>query len=329
VASFRASPETFVVEEIPAYRPVGTGSHTFVWIEKRDLNTHEAIRRLASALGVRERDVGHAGLKDRHATTRQWLSLPDVAPEAALAANVEGLRVLEAGRHGNKLRVGHLRGNRFEVVLTEVAPGEAAALETALRGLAANGIPNRYGEQRFGVGGDNVTTGLAILRGQRTERDPRRRQLLLSAVQSAVYNRALELRQSRGLLLRVLVGDVLQKRASGGLFVSTDPAVDQPRVDAGEVIPTGPMPGNREIEPPEGSAARALEDEALAAVGVTRAEIATAGRDLPGARRAVTVPLALEEPAIVDEGDRVRLRFTLPSGSYATVVLEALLGAPG
>jgi len=329
VATFRASPETFVVEEIPAYRPSGAGTHTYLWIEKRDLNTHEAIRRVAAALGARDRDVGHAGLKDRHATTRQWLSVPDADPAAALAASVEGVRVLEAARHGNKLRVGHLRGNRFEVVLEGLAPGEAAALEAALRELAAAGIPNRYGEQRFGVGGDNVAAGLAILRGERQERDPRQRQLLLSAVQSAVYNRALELRQERGLLRRVLVGDVLQKRASGGLFVSTDPLVDQPRVDGGEVVPTGPMPGNREIEPPEGTPARALEDEALAAVGVSRAEIATAGRDLPGARRPLTMPLALDEPALTVEGERVRLRFTLPAGSYATVVLDALSVARG
>jgi tRNA pseudouridine13 synthase len=329
VAQFHASPETFVVEEIPAYRPAGAGSHTFLWIEKRGLNTHEAMRRLAAALGARERDVGHAGLKDRHATTRQWLSFPDVDPEAALAVTVDGVRVLEAARHGNKLRVGHLRGNRFEVVLTELAPDEPAALEARLRALAASGIPNRYGEQRFGAGGDNVAAGLALLRGQRQERDQRRRQLLLSSVQSAVFNRALELRAAEGGLLQVRVGDVLQKRGSGGLFASVDPAVDQARVDAGELVPTGPMPGNREIEPPEGSPARALEDEALAAVGVTRAEIASAGRDLPGARRPVTLALALDEPAVTDEGGRLRLRFTLPAGSYATVVLEALLASGG
>jgi tRNA pseudouridine13 synthase len=307
---------------------VGTGAHTFLWTEKRGLNTQEAIRRLSRALGVRERDAGYAGLKDRHATTRQWLSVPDVDPQAAMAATVDGLRVLEAARHGNKLRIGHLRGNRFEVVLTEVDANEAPVLEATLRSLAASGIPNRYGEQRFGVGGDNVAAGIAILRGERQERDPRRRQLMLSAMQSAVYNQALTLREQSGGLLRVRAGDVLQKRASGGLFVCADPAVDQPRVDAGEIVPTGPMPGNREIEPPVGSEAHALEDQALAAVGVTRAELASAGRDLPGARRAVTVPLTLEEPAAGADGDpaagRLRLRFSLPAGSYATVVLAAL-----
>jgi tRNA pseudouridine13 synthase len=325
VAAFEASPGTFLVEEIPAYLPVGEGEHTFLWVEKNDLTTAEAVRRLARALGAQERDVGYAGQKDRHATTRQWLSVPRVAPEAAMAAAVEGVKVLLASRHGNKLRLGHLRGNRFEVVLERVAPEEAVAIEEALRGFARTGLPNRFGEQRFGASGDNVATALAILRGERRERDGRRRQFLLSALQSAVFNRALELREAGGGLLRVRRGDVLQKRVSGGLFVCEDPAVDQPRVEAGEVVPTGPLPGNRERDPPDGSEARALEDEALAAVGVARAELEALGRALPGARRPVVVALELGEPPTQAEGtDRLRLRFTLPAGSYATVVLAAI-----
>ena len=329
MARFGPSPETFVVEEIPAYRPVGTGEHTFVWIEKRGLTTPEAETRLARALGVEVREVGHAGMKDRQATTRQYLSLPRVEPERALAYADpdpgDRLRVLEAARHGNKLRMGHLQGNRFEVVLEEVGEGEAAAIEARLRALVATGMANRFGDQRFGAAGDNVARAIAILRGELRERDRRRRFFLLSALQSAVFNRALELRAARGGLLQVLPGDVLQKRASGGLFVCEDPAVDGPRVAARELVPTGPMPGNKEREPPEGTPARALEDEALAAVGVSRSELAALGRDLPGARRPVVVHLDLEEPAVEAEGQgRLRLRFSLPAGSYATVVVEAL-----
>jgi tRNA pseudouridine13 synthase len=328
VARFVASPETFVVEEIPAYPPSGEGEHTYLWIEKRGLTTPEAERRLGQALRVSPRDIGHAGMKDRHATTRQYLSLLGTTPEAALAAagpgGIDGLVVLAASRHGNKLRMGHLKGNRFEVVLTEVAAGEAAAIAERLAELGSTGLPNWYGEQRFGAAGDNTERALAIVRGQLRERDWKKRQFLLSALQSAVFNRTLELRQADGLL-RVRPGDVLQKRESGGLFVCEDPSVDQPRVDAGELVPTGPLPGNREKEPPEGTAARALEDEALAAVGVTRAELAPLGRDLPGARRPVVVAVELGDPPTTDEGGgHLRLRFGLPSGSYATVVVRAL-----
>ena len=326
MATFVPGVENFVVEEIPAYRPVGVGEHTFCWIEKRDLTTHEAVRRVGRALGVNDRDIGYAGLKDRHATTRQWISIPGVAPETAAAMVVDGLRVLEAGRHGNKLRMGHLKGNRFEVLVCELAGGEAERLEAQLLALADEGLPNKFGEQRFGAAGDNVQTALAVLRRERREPDRRKRELLLSALQSAVFNRALELRAARGGLLQLREGDVLQKRESGGLFVTTDLATDAARVAAKELVPTGPLPGNREIEPPEGSVARALEDEAMAAVGVGRDELASLGRNLPGARRPVVVALELGTPPVevLEGGEKLRLRFGLPSGSYATVLLESL-----
>src|SRR5690242_15079779 len=119
--TFVPSPETFVVEEIPAYEPSGEGEHTYVWIEKRGLTTMDAVKRLARALDTDARDIGYAGLKDRNAVTRQWISVPRVEPERVLAIAEPDLRVLAAKRHGNKLRTGHLRGNRFEVVVTVAA----------------------------------------------------------------------------------------------------------------------------------------------------------------------------------------------------------------
>lgn len=330
--SFNSSPETFVVEEIAAYEPSGDGEHTYLWLEKRDLTTLEAVRRLARALGVEARDVGYAGMKDRHATTRQWISVPRVAPEAALEIGGADLRVLAASRHGNKLRTGHLRGNRFEVVLTGAAPGDDDAMATRLGELAATGLANQFGDQRFGRAGDNAAEGLALLRGERRERDHRRRKLMMSAAQSAVFNRYLVLRAASGRLTEVRRGDVLQKTDSGGMFICEDPAVDQPRVDDGALIPTGPMPGGRVMEPPEGTPSRALEDQALADSGATREDFARAGRDLPGTRRPVIVPIELGQPPVTLERSAaggpaaLRLRFALPAGSYATVVLAALLG---
>ena len=172
------------------------------------------------------------------------MSLPGVPAERALEFADADLKILQAVPHPHKLRLGHLRGNRFEVTLTgEATEGDRAALRTRFEALAATGVPNRFGAQRFGAGGDNAAVGLALLRGERRERDKRRRRLLLSALQSAVFNRALELRAASGDLAEVRGGDVLQKTDSGGLFVTTDPAVDQPRVDRGEIIPTGPLPG--------------------------------------------------------------------------------------
>ena len=277
MAKFFSSPETFFVEEIPAYQPVGEGDHTYLWIEKRNLTTLDAVRSLARMLGVDARDVGYAGMKDRHATTRQWLSFPGLDPALAQATSVAGVTVLRATRHKNKLRIGHLHGNRFEVVLSEVAGGESASIGFALFDLAARGVPNRYGHQRFGSTGDNVETGLALLRGTRRESDGRRRKLLLSAVQSAVFNRVLDLRAQTGGLLAVRGGDILEKVGSGGQFVCIDPATDQARVDTGEVVPTAPLPGSRVMTPKLGTAARELEDRALTEPALVRKNLARSG----------------------------------------------------
>ncbi len=329
---FVPSPETFTVEEIPAYAPTGEGTHLFLWVEKRGLTTLDAIADIARVLRVEARDVGYAGLKDRHALTRQWLSVAGVTAAQALEAppDPDGRwTILQAVAHPHKLRLGHLRGNRFQVVLqgddTDHGDDNDAwlALQAAVEGVARQGVPNRFGAQRFGANGDNAAAGLALLRGERRERDRRKRRLLLSAVQSAVFNRVLVLRAEGGPLTRVREGDVLQKTDTGGLFVTTDLAADQPRVDRGEVIPTGPLPGEREIEPPAGSEARALEEQAIAAVGATREDFSRAGRELPGARRAVVV--RAQDLELHRDAAGARLTFALPAGAYATVLVDAIL----
>jgi tRNA pseudouridine13 synthase len=315
------------------------------------MTTLAAIDELARRLGVPAREVGYAGMKDRHATTRQWLSAPRLSPEAALTPppteESPGVRILRAERHANKLRVGHLRANRFTVHLGEVRdPAEARALVAGLDELSRAGLPNRYGDQRFGATSSNVQEGIALLHRDGRgggPRDHRRRKLLLSAVQSAVFNQVLERRLAGGRLRRVLAGDILQKTDNGGVFYTDDPEIDQARVDAGAVVITGPMPGSWARAPAEGTVARAVEDEALAAVGVTREELAALGKELPGTRRPLWVPVVLEDeplretpPALQDvrpDGGgatvgggvgAVVLSFRLPAGTYATVLLSAL-----
>ena len=318
----RVAPEDFAVDEIPAYPADGAGDHVFVHIEKRGLTTPEAAQRLAAAAGVPARDVGWAGMKDRHAVTRQWLSLPPPArPEPLTGWSADGLTVLAAVRHRHKLRTGHLRGNRFALVVREVGP-DAAAQARAILAALADGAPNWYGEQRFGARGDNAGAGLAIIRaGGKGGGPPKRKRFLISALQSDLFNRWLAERLDDGLVTTVLAGDILEKTTTGGLFASTEPAVDQARLDAGELALTGPMFGAVMKAPPDGSAAHAREARLLAAVDLGTADFARLGNLAGGTRR--TAALRLTDAAVEQLApDAIRVTFSLPAGAYATAIMR-------
>jgi tRNA pseudouridine13 synthase len=163
--TIKGSPEDFLVEEIPAYQASGQGEHCYALIEKRGIATLEALRRLSKALGVQERDIGYAGMKDAIGVTRQTVSIPRVAPEKVLALQIPGVTVVSAQLHGNKLRLGHLKGNRFRIKVRDAAPGALARAEAALAILERRGVPNRFGSQRYGMQGNSHEIGAAMLRG--------------------------------------------------------------------------------------------------------------------------------------------------------------------
>jgi tRNA pseudouridine13 synthase len=316
----------FQVEEIPSYTPCGAGEHCMALIEKRDLTTQEAIRRLCDALGLDAGAAGYAGLKDRHGVTRQWVSLHRGEPARALGVRIPGLTVLEAGLHHNKLRTGHLRGNRFRVLLRGVRPDADALARPILERLAGEGLPNFFGEQRFGRRGDNADRGLELLRGRLKVRDRFQRRLLVSALQSRLFNGVLAARLGAGTHRRLLGGEVLQKVESGGMFVSEEPVVDARRLAAGEVVITGPICGPRMVLPAPGSPALALEERVLEEGGVSPADFAALGRLARGGRRPLTVPVLGATVESADEG--LWLGFALPPGAYATVLLREVTKKP-
>jgi tRNA pseudouridine13 synthase len=340
----RSSPEDFLVEELPAYEPSGSGDHVFVTIEKRGLTTPQAVDAIARALGLRSGDIGWAGMKDRHAVTRQLLSLPPpCSPEAALALQLDGVAIQAAVRHPHKLRTGHLRGNRFVLVVrdTAVAAEVAADRATAILARLARppGCPNWYGEQRFGVDGENAARGRALLEsgGRNRRGDGRQQRFLLSALQSSLFNEFLRRRMADGLFDQVLAGDLLAKRPGGGQFPCTEPAVDQARLEAGELVATGPMYGHSMRAPPPGSPAAAREAALLADEGLTLDSFRPAGRLAEGTRRPLAVDLGsaaarpLELPG--QESRAIEVTFQLPAGAYATVVMREIVkgeaaGAP-
>ena len=318
----KATPEDFEVEEVPAYPPSGTGEHVYAWIEKRGVATKDAVARLCNALGVDSNGAGWAGLKDKHAVTRQWVSLAGTTPEAVLRAEVDGVRVLEAAFHGNKLRTGHLRGNRFTIRIREFDPSRIDDVRTALNEIETHGLPNFYGAQRFGRDGDNAARAAAWVRGDaRAPKNRFRRKLELSALQSELFNRAVAHRVETSTLGEISRGDVVKKHDTGGVFVVEDAEEAQARADAWLLSPTGPMFG-ASMRWPEGEPLE-RERRLLSDAELTLDQLARWKRIAPGSRRLIRVPVPEVGCSVSDR--TLRLDFTLPAGSYATILTRELL----
>ncbi len=332
-----SEPEDFLVTELARYPATGEGDHCFVRIRKRDITSWEAAGRLARALDRRPGDVGLAGIKDRRAVAEQWLSVPDVDPLAALALEIPEVEILEAVRHGHKLRTGHLAGNRFVVRLYDVDEGAAARAEAILNHLAREGGFHVFGPQRFGSRGDNAQRGRGLLTGDVRIRDRRQRRLVLSALQSELFNAYLEARvgaqggaSGDGLppapLADPWAGELVQKTDSGGLFAVEDAQEVGDRMARREVVITGPIFGPKMRRPEVGTASRVLEDRVLADAGLELAVFDPWKRIAPGSRR----PLLIwpSDPGVREIDSGLEIRFALPPGAYATVILREITKTP-
>lgn len=314
---FKSVPEDFVVEEIARIEPEGEGDHCWLWIEKRGWTTSRAAREIAEALGADPKSVGWAGMKDRHALTRQWVSMLGVDPAAALEVQRDDLRVLRAERHSRKLKTGVLAGNRFELVVRDVPNDAVATLRGVLEVLERRGIPNYYGAQRFGT--DNLARARRwLVEGERPPRNRKERRFLVSVLQSHAFNAVLAERIDA--LDQARVGDVMKKEETGGVFVCTDAEVDGARVAAWEISPTGPMFGRKMTRATEGVATDEHRVEAEHELG--DAVYGRMGRLGEGTRRPLRVRIRHAE--LTPEEDGVRLKFELPAGAYATVALDEL-----
>lgn len=320
-ARIRSVPEDFVVEEIDAFEASGAGEHLLLTVEKRGMNTAFAAKRIAAWAGVAESAIGYAGLKDRHALTRQRFSVwipKKIAPDTT-ALQSEELRVLDAQWHARKLPRGALAGNRFELTLREVQ-GEVVAIEARLRTIGERGVPNYFGEQRFGRGGDNVSKALSMFAGRRVQREERG--YLLSAARSELFNRVLAVRVREDCWDRGLDGEVWMLDGSRSVF-GPEPWNDAlaERLARFDIHPSGPLWGRGELRTQVDARAlelAALDDEHLRALceGLEHA-------GLNQERRALRLrPDGLDFAWI--EPDVLRLRFALPAGCYATTVLAEL-----
>ena len=378
--------EDFIVDEVPLYEPAGQGTHVYFRIEKAGLPTMQAVREIARALAAAARDIGYAGLKDADAVTTQTLSLEHVDPTRIQQLDIPRIRVIDVTRHTNKLKLGHLKGNRFRIRLRDVDTNRADDVRSVLTTLSQRGVPNYFGPQRFGLRGDTWQIGRAMLAGDyadaiacilgrvsprdqgrfrearqlfdnadyeaaaeawppsmNNERrlcrafiktqndaakafravDKRMQQFYLSAFQSQLFNQIVAQRINR--LDRLDVGDLAWRHPQGAVFRVEDLAAEQPRCDAFEISPTGPLFGPK-MQTPTGAPAE-MEQALLDQTNLT-AESWRQGpaRKTRGARR----PLRFQpQDATVDTGTDdlghyIELAFQLESGCYATCVLREI-----
>jgi len=338
---FNASPRDFTVEEIPLYDFSGEGEHLILKIRKKELTTWEMLDIISGYIGIKRREIGYAGLKDKHAMTIQFISVPFGDREKLERFSHEKIKILEMIRHSNKIRVGHLKGNRFHIRLKKVLGVQKKKLDSVLKWIKANGIPNYFGDQRFGTDGNNWEDGKKLIDGQLKIRDRKTRDFLIGSYQSYLFNRWLSRRVELSLLLekfseieteevlnlekgtligtaqqsnffKLLQGDVMMHYPYGRVFYAEDLAKEAERFAQKDIAPTGLLPGTK-VKRAEGAAGviESCYDEEM---------------KQSGARRYAWIQVTDIEKKYIEERAHYELSFSLPKGSYATNVLDVLRG---
>lgn len=382
-------PADFQVEELPKYEFSGKGTHVYAFVQKKNMTTDDMMRRIAQSLGRRKFDIGYAGRKDARAITRQWISVEHIETDTLRNLNLNNIKILEVTRHGNKLKIGHLSGNRFIIRLRELNCSVKKAksrAERILGVLCEKGVPNYFGSQRFGYRYDSHLLGKAIVkddlkeffglllgrpeydtqdefirarvlyeqgdlegaydawhpafedhrkalriliqsggnRGKALRRfDERLLALFVAAWQSDLFNSVLAARMPD--IDKILVGDMAWKHDNGACFQVENSEVEQPRCDAFDISPTGPLVGLRmtDLTGPAGE----IENPLINALDLTEDDYKRLKKyGANGGRRALRY--RPENPLVRDgqdeRGEYLELKFDLPSGCYATVLLREI-----
>lgn len=382
-------PADFFVEEIPLYECSGQGTHTYLFVQKKNMTTQNLIEYFAKHLGIRKMDIGYAGRKDSRAVTRQWISIEHIDPAPLKDLETKNIKILDIRQHSNKLKVGHLQGNRFVIRLRNLSVPTAEALSISrdiMDILSTKGVPNYFGTQRFGYRGDSHLLGYAIIKNDpkeffdtllgKPEMDPddefikarilyeqgeyeaamyewnsafsdyrrllrilidkkgnllkvfrqydrRMINLMVSAWQSDLFNRVLAKRMPD--IDKLLEGDMACKHINGACFPVENAAIEQPRCDAFEISPTGPLIGGRMtgLTGPAGDTENPLLEQA----NLTDDDFGRLKKygALGGRRPLRFRPENVKIDSGTDEhGDYLELHFDLPSGCYATILLREI-----
>ena len=339
---FNSSPRDFTVEEIPLYEFTGEGEHLILKVRKKEMTTWEMIDAISNHIGIRRRDIGYAGLKDKHAMTIQYISVMAIHEEKLKAFTHDKIKILKMQRHNNKIRIGHLKGNRFKIRLKKVLGVQKAKLDSVLEWIKANGVPNYFGNQRFGTDGNNWEDGKKIIEGKLKIRDKKTKEFLVGAYQSYLFNAWLCKRMELNHLLekfteseteqilklptgslkgtksqpnffKLVEGDVMMHYPYGRLFLVEDLQEEAKRFESKDIAPSGLLPGKKTVKAQ--STAELMEapfDEDI---------------NLDGTRRYAWIQVSEISSNYVEEKAHYELGFALPKGCYATNVLDVLRGA--
>lgn len=336
---FKQTPRDFVVEEIPLYEFSGEGEHLILFVRKKNLTTSELVGIFARYLGVKNRDIGYAGLKDKHAMTKQYLSIHKQHEEMLENFEHENVKIISKTYHNNKIRIGHLKGNRFFIKVKKVNPTSAVKIDEALKNITKFGMPNFFGYQRFGNDGNNHILGEKLAHGEARERNPRVKKLLINSYQSHLFNLWLSRRLEINRLVnnfepaelesilnmpndelsklkaqkhpfKLIVGDVMEHYPYGKLFDYEASEDDLNRFNERNISVTGLLCGKK-VKTSSGIARdieKDFDDEINA----------------DGARRYAWVFPEDIEGRFKPVEAQYEMNFTLPKGSYATVLIEEI-----
>ena len=339
---FNPSPRDFIVEEIPLYSFSGSGEHTIIKVRKKGLTTWELIDKLSSNLNIPKKFIGYAGLKDKNALTTQYISIPKDKEGALESLKIDGVKFLELTRHTNKIRVGHLKGNRFHLRFKKVLGSQKDKIESILKWIDNYGMPNYFGLQRFGVDKNNYKEGKEIVSSKLNIRDRKLREFLIGSYQSKLFNdwlgyrvklsrlleefkeseiEALENLESGALkgtkaqkhFFKIILNDLMMHYPFGKLFFAQDLESEAKKFLAKDRAPTGLIAGKRvkrALNPSRDIEAR-FDDERIKE---------------SGSRRYAWVFPSEIRGSYTPQKAHYELSFILPKGSYATVLVAMLKG---
>ncbi|VAY86761.1 tRNA pseudouridine 13 synthase [hydrothermal vent metagenome] len=337
---FKPNHNDFVVTEVPLYQFSGDGEHLVVTIRKKDLSTWDMIAIISDYIGCKSRDIGYAGLKDKNAMTIQFISIPKIYETKIDEFKHTNIKIIDKTYHNNKIRVGHLKGNKFFIRLKRVSSHNSKIIKSVLEQIITFGMPNYFGYQRFGINGDNYLKGQDIISGKLQERNKKLKQMYINSFQSFIFNNWLSKRIEISKLInnfeiseiykklnmtenevrvlkqqkhpfKILLGDVMSHYPFGRIFHAQDLVSEADKFNLRDRVPTGLLCGKKT----KIAIYNAREIELLYDEKTTQ----------NGSRRFAWIFPSDIESNFKEENNWLELKFTLPKGSYATELISELI----